>query len=389
MPGFEIIDDQEKRAVAEVFDRDGVLFRTGFDERRSHVFKVREFELAFAQRFGAGFAHAVSSGTAAVKVALKALGVRPGDEVITQCFTFVATVEAILECGAIPICTEINRTLNMDPDDLAKKITSRTKAIVPVHMLGASVPMAEVLEVALAKGIPVIEDAAQACGGRYRGRHLGTLGAAGAYSFDFGKALTTGEGGMVVTDDEQVYLRARAYSDHGHESHPTVPRGEDTRSAPGFNYRMMELQGAIGLVQLSKLEGAIKRQKENKARIKAALRQIASIRFRDFADEDGETGDTLVFFLESPQATAQVARELLAAGVRFRILPEALKWHYAGTWDHMLTGIEQYRGRPLNQEWKRSDALLRSAIAIPIFIKMDDAKVEWTIDRLARALRRF
>lgn len=387
MPGFEIIGDEERQAVNEVFERSAVLLRFGFDEARRQVFKVKEFETAFATRLGVRHAQAVTSGTAAVKVGLKALGVRPGDEVVTQCFTFVATAEAILECGAVPVFTEVNRTLNMDPEDLARKITPKTKAIIPVHMLGAAAPVAEILEIADRHSIPVLEDAAQACGGQYRGRPLGSWGRAGAFSFDFGKALTTGEGGMVVTDREPVYSSARAYSDHGHESNPAVPRGEDTRSAPGFNYRMMELQGAIGLVQLAKLDGAVKRQRENKARIKQALQGITAVRFREFADEKGETGDTLVLFLDDPKAASRAARDLLAEGLRFRILPEALTWHFAGTWEHMLPGIGRDRGKALAREWPLSEALLRRAIAIPIFIKMDDAKLQWTIDRLVKVLR--
>lgn len=194
---------------------------------------------------------------------------------------------------------------------------------------------------------------------------------------------------MVVTDDEQLYLRARAYSDHGHVSNPAFPRGEDTRSTPGFNYRMMELQGAIGLVQLSKLDLALKRQKENKAKIKKALSGIRSIQFREFADEEGETGDTLVFFLETPDAASRATRELFREGIRFKILPEALKWHFAGAWDPILPALEGCRGHAIDQGWKKSEELLRSAIAVPIFIKIDEAKFEWTIDRLVKVLRQF
>jgi len=287
MPGFELIDHQERLAVNEVFDNGGILFSVGFEGLRNGSYKVRDFEGAFSQKLGIKHAHAVTSGTAALKVGLKALGIGRGDEVITQCFTFVATVEAILECGAIPILTEINRTLSMDPDDLTIKLTPKTKAIIPVHMLGAACQMNEIVQIAKDRQIPVLEDTAQACGGKYREKFLGTLGKVGTFSFDFGKTLTTGEGGMVVTDDEQTYLRVRAYSDHGHENNPDLPRGEDTRRFPGFNHRMMELQGAIGLVQLGKLDFILKIQRENKRKIREALRDIQFIRFREFGDEGG------------------------------------------------------------------------------------------------------
>jgi len=386
MPGFELIDHEERRAVEEVFERGGVLFRRGFEPLRSNVYTVRAFELAFARAFGVKCAHAVTSGTAAIKVGLKALGIQPGDEVITQAFTFVATAEAILDCGAIPILTEIDETLTMDPEDLRAKLSPRTKAVIPVHMLGAPARLQEILCLAEAHGVPVLEDAAQACGGRYRGACLGTLGTLGTFSFDFGKTLTTGEGGMIVTNDAALYERARAYSDHGHDDNPTRPRGEDTRSTYGFNYRMMELQGAIGLVQLRKLDGALKRQQERKQRLKDALRDLPSVRFRPCADEAGETGEALVFFLPDPQTAQAVARELFKQGIRFRILPEALAWHFAGTWDHMLAGVTPYQGIPLHERWPNSERILRSAIALPILLKMDEPQLQSMIDTLRRVL---
>jgi len=225
MPGWEIIGEEERRAVNDVFDNGGVLFRHSFVAIRNNMYKVKDFEIAFAKHVGASYAHAVTSGSAALKVALKAIGVGPGDEVITQCHTFVATVEAIIECGATPVLTDVDYTLNMDPEDLKRKITPRTKAIIPVHMLGVAARMDVITEVAAQHGLLVLEDAAQACGGTYQGRHLGTIGNAGTFSFDHGKILTTGEGGMVVTSDEKLYLNARIYADHGHEDNPAVPRG--------------------------------------------------------------------------------------------------------------------------------------------------------------------
>jgi 8-amino-3,8-dideoxy-alpha-D-manno-octulosonate transaminase len=386
MPGYELIDERERRAVAEVFDNGGVLFRHGFDAMRNQTYKVRDFEQAFASKLRVQHALAVSSGTAAVKVALKAFGVGPGDEIITQCHTFVATVEAILECGATPAITEINRTLNMDPADLESRINRKTKAIIPVHMLGVPSQMDQILRIAAAHGIPVIEDTAQSLGGTYQGRYLGTLGTVGAFSFDHGKVLTTGEGGMIVTNDETLYRTARAYHDHGHDYNPAVPRGEDTRHLRGFNYRMMELQGAIGLVQLAKLDQALAAQRAHKKRIKEALRGCRSIRFRDIPDEEGDAGDCVVFFLETPHDAAVAARELKRRGIGFKNLPDALLWHFAGTWEHIFQDLEPYRGRPLADMWRKSDRILRSAIAVPIFIKMDERRITNTIEALQQVL---
>lgn len=168
------------------------------------MYKVREFEQAFAKYTGAAHAQAVTSGTAALKVALTALGIGIGDEVITQGFTFVATWEAILDVGAVPVFTEVDQTLNMDPTDLEKKITSKTRAIIPVHMLGAPARMKEIKEIADKYGIHILEDTAQATGARLNGQHLGTFGHFGTFSFDSVKTMTTGEGGMVITNDEEL-----------------------------------------------------------------------------------------------------------------------------------------------------------------------------------------
>ena len=167
MPGFEVIGEEEKNEVLSVFDT-GVLFRYEFGDQRNGVYKVREFENAFAQYTGASHALAVTSGSAALKVALLALGVGAGDEVIVPAFTFVASWEAILDAGAKPVMAEIDDSLCLDPEDLKKRITPRTKAVIAVHMLGS---MARIDKIVQAAGdLPVIEDTAQACGGTFNGK---------------------------------------------------------------------------------------------------------------------------------------------------------------------------------------------------------------------------
>jgi len=386
MPGYELIGKSERDAVNEVFDRGGILYRYGFDDARKQVFRVAEFEQAFARAFGARYAQAVTSGTAALKTALFALGIGPGDEVVTQCHTFVATVEAIMDLRATPVITEVDRTLNMDPADLRKKITERTKAIIPVHMLGAPARMDEIARIAGRGGIPILEDAAQAPGGEYRGRRIGTLGAAGAFSFDFGKVITTGEGGMVLTDDEKIYLKCREYADHGHEYNPALPRGDDSRSTWGFNFKMMELQGAIGLAQLRKLDGALARQRENKRRLKEGIADLPGIEFRELADPRGDIGDALVFLLPDAHAAGAFARMLREKGMGTKNLPDAVRWHFAGTWDHMLPKTKPYQGKNLMDCWPVSRDLLQRAIAIPIFIRMSDEQIAGAIGNIGECL---
>lgn len=335
MPGFEVFGEEEKREVLEVFDT-GVLFRYEFGPQRGDVWKVRQFEEAFARYTGSSYGQAVTSGTAALKVALAALGVGAGDEVITQGFTFVATWEAIFDVGAIPVFAEIDETLNMDPDDLEKKITDRTAAIIPVHMLGAPARVEEIVAIAGRHGIPVIEDTAQAAGGRLHGRHLGTFGACGTFSFDSVKTMTTGEGGMIITDKEELWRAMSEYQDHGHD-HAVNPggRGGEGRRFIGFNYRMMEIQGAIGLAQLAKLDSMITEQKKNKALLKEAVGKIPGVTFREILDEDGDSATFLAFMLPDRERAVQVNRVLRDNGAGAINFGENT-WHYYPQWEHLL-----------------------------------------------------
>lgn len=376
MPGFEVVGREERDAVNDVFDHaGGVLFRHGFEALRNGSFRVRDFEQAFAARLAAPHALAVTSGTAAVKVGLWALGVRPGDEVVTQSFTFVATVEAILELGATPVVTEVDATYGMDPADLERRITARTKAIVPVHMMGGAASLDGILAVARKHKVPVLEDTAQAVGGSYRGRALGTHGDVGTFSFDFGKALTTGEGGMVVFRDDSTHARGRAYHDHGHENNPKLPRGKDTRSFWGFNYRMMELQGAIGLAQLRKLDGLLERQRINYGVLERVVLAHPELEARRSGDPAGDTRDTLAFAAPDAPTALRIHEALAHENLGTKILPESFDWHFAGRWDHMF-------GRKAATGWPRSAALLERSVALPVMVHMDPHQPE----RLARAL---
>lgn len=337
MPGFEIFGDEEKQEVLQVLES-GVLFRYGFEGQRGQQWKVRQFEEAFARYTGAGHAQAVTSGTAALKVALAALGVGAGDEVITQGFTFVATWEAILDCGAVPVFTEIDHTLNMDPADLEKKISPKTRAIIPVHMMGAAARIEEIIAIADRHGIPVIEDTAQAAGARLHGRHLGTFGAIGTFSFDAVKTMTTGEGGMCITNDEALWQRMDQYHDHGHDHVPNPGgRGGEGRPFVGFNYRMMEIQGAIGLAQLAKLDGMVTAQQQNKKVLREAASALKGVQFREMADPAGDSATFLTFMLPDKARADVVAAVLRDAGAP-AIRWSENNWHYYPRWEHLLEG---------------------------------------------------
>lgn len=388
MPGFEVIGAEEKAAINEIFEKDhGILFAHGFDALRNNRFRVREFEKAFASRFECRHAQAVTSGSAALLVGLKALGIGPGDEVITQCFTFVATVEAILMLGAIPVITEIDGTFNMDPVDLEKQITARTRAIVPVHMAGVPARMTEIMRIARDRGIPVLEDNAQGIGTRVGGRYCGTIGDAGAFSLDFGKTITTGEGGMLLMNSEDVYREALAFHDHGHEYNPKLGRADDTRHSWGLNFRMSELNAAVGLEQLKKLDFIIESSCRNKQRVKDTIKDnLSALRFREIPEDAEENYDSLYVIFETAGLAARAVERLRVAGLGTKNVPDALRWHFAGTWEHMFSEVPAYRDA-FATAWPRSTDLLSRTVALPIMVRWDDAFLDGYLEKLLPALR--
>lgn len=371
MPGYEVIGAEEQAEVDDVFAHGGVLFRHGFDAMRGDCYKVRDFENAFADYMGIPNALAVTSGTSALRVALATLDLKPGDEVITQSFTFVATVEAIIEARAVPVCTEINDTLNMDPEDLLRRITPRTRAVIVVHMLGTPANLREISTICGDRGIVLIEDAAWGCGGSLDKRPLGTWGAIGTFSFDFAKTMTTGEGGMVVFQDHAQYELAKAWHDHGHENNPKVPRWEDTRSGSGFNYRMMELQGAVGLAQLRKLASVVAAQRTNSHRIIDGIRGIDGVMLREEPFGSSGTSDAVVFSVPTSSDALACRAALLERGVSTKILPEATTWHFAGTWSHMPELVASHGG-DLTSAFPISQQKLSCAVSLPVFVKMPE-----------------
>lgn len=244
MPGFEWIGAEEKAAVNKVLD-EGFIFRYNFDGVRNGVWMAREMEAALCQRMQVKHAHLVSSGTSALSTALAAMGVGAGDEVIVATFTFVASVEAVVAAGAIPVFADVDDTLCLSPAAVEKAITPRTKAINVVHMCGSMADMDGLLAVARQHGLLVLEDACQAIGGSYQGKPLGSIGDAGCFSFDSVKTITCGEGGGIITQRDDVYANAHMYSDHGHD-HIGNDRGAEGHPIMGLNYRLSDLNAAMG-----------------------------------------------------------------------------------------------------------------------------------------------
>ena len=383
MPGYELIGAEEQAEVDDIFQHGGVLFRHSFDAIRQDRWKVRDFERAFAKSLGVPHALAVTSGTAALRVALAVLDLQPGDEVITQSFTFVATVEAIIESGATPVCADIDGTLNLDPKSLAKLITPKTRAVIAVHMLGTPADLFAIDKICRDNKIVLLEDAAWGCGGSLDQRPLGTWGRMGTFSFDFAKTMTTGEGGMVVFQNEADYKAAAAWHDHGHENNPAVPRWEDTRASSGFNFRMTEMQGAVGLAQLKKLSAVVTAQRKNRDSMWATIKDLPGITPREAPAGSYETADALVFGVESGSTAKKCREALVEEGLSTKILPEAVTWHFAGTWTHMPELVARHGG-DLSTQFQDSRKRLERAVSLPVVVKMD----ETVPARLHKALKK-
>jgi 8-amino-3,8-dideoxy-alpha-D-manno-octulosonate transaminase len=334
-PGGNAIGVEEEQAVLEVL-RSKRLFR--YYGPQPGPSKVAQLEEAFAAHMGVTKAIAVTSGTAALMCGLAGIGIGPGDEVIVPAYTWIASASAIAMMGAIPILAEVDDTLTLDPTDVARKITPRTKAMMPVHMRGAPSRMDELVVLARERGLRVVEDVAQADGGSYQGRWLGSLGDAGCFSLQFNKIITCGEGGMVITSDEEVFKRAVMFHDTIGGLRNNIPSEEIML---GMNFRMPELTGAVALVQLGRLDGLIEAMLTRKQAIKAGMADAlarAGGHFRTITDVEGDTGIALIFFMPNADLADRVIRALRAEniGASGMYRPEQVDYHVYAHWGPIL-----------------------------------------------------
>lgn len=333
MPGFELFGDAERREVNEVLET-GIMFRYNHDEVRNNVWKTRDLEAEVRSFTGAKYAHAVSSGSTAVACALAAAGIGYGDKVICTPFTYLATIEAVLFAGALPVFAEVDETLCLSAEGIRKVLTPDTKAVMLVHMCGAAANMDEIMEVCREKNLILVEDAGQALGASYKGTHVGLFGNAGCYSFDFFKITTAGEGGVFVTNSEEAYKIAGSFSDHGHD-HIGSNRGMEQHPIIGFNYRLSELHAAIGLVQMRRIKEVIALNKRNKQIIKDILSEIDGITFRRMDDPEGDSGTFLNYFLPSQDRAQAAFDQFNSDGIGGNNYWYINMYHFINQWDHI------------------------------------------------------
>jgi 8-amino-3,8-dideoxy-alpha-D-manno-octulosonate transaminase len=395
MPGFELWSDAERKEVNDVLET-GILMRYGFDGPRKGVWKAKELEQQICSRFGSKYAHVLSSGTAALTTAMAALGIGAGDEVIMPCFTFVASFEAVLSVGAVPVMVDIDETLTLGTQAVRKAITPKTKCIMPVHMCGSMADMDALQAICKEHNLLLLEDACQSIGATYKGKSLGTIGDAGTFSFDFVKTMTCGEGGVVLTNNEDVYIKAEGYTDHGHD-HKGVDRGADLHPFLGYNFRISELHAAVGLAQIKRVDEFLAIQKKNHAALKNILSQVAEISFRQIPDAEGDSCTFLSWFLPTEESTRSVVNELKSQ----RILAGNFywydnNWHYIRKWDHLKNAVslnrlhdDQKTGllQLAQQDFSASDAVMSRCVSTSISLLWSEEQIKEKGDKIVGVVK--
>jgi 8-amino-3,8-dideoxy-alpha-D-manno-octulosonate transaminase len=396
MPGFELWSDAERKEVNDVLET-GILMRYGFDAPRKGVWKAKELEAALSNRFGTQYAQLTSSGTAALTTALAALGIGAGDEVIMPSFTFVASFEAVLSTGAIPVLVDVDETLTLNPHAVRKAISPRTKCIMPVHMCGSMADMDILVEICKEHSLLLLEDACQSIGASYHGKPIGSIGDAGTFSFDFVKTMTCGEGGAVLTNNRDIYIKCDGYTDHGHD-HNGADRGADLHPFLGYNFRISELHAAVGLAQIRRVDEFLAIQKSNHTALRAILAQVPDVRFRRIPDPAGDSCTFLSWFLPTEEITRAVVAELKSEGVlagNFYWYDN--NWHYIRKWDHLKTAstlhllTEEQRTALLhlqNQDFSASDAVMACCISTAISLVWSQEQVKEKGEKIISAIKK-
>ena len=396
MPGFEFFGAEEKKEVNDVLNT-GILMRYGFDGARQGIWKAQELEKEICNTFGSQYAHLTSSGTAALTTALAALGVGAGDEVIMPAFTFVASFEAVLSTGAVPVLVDVDDTLTLSPAAVKAAITPLTKCIMPVHMCGSMADMDALKQICAEHNLLLLEDACQSIGGTYKGQKLGTIGDAGTFSFDFVKTITCAEGGVVMTNNKDTHTKCDGYTDHGHD-HLGVDRGADLHPFIGYNFRISELHAAVGLAQIRKLDTFLAIQKKNHQKIKEILSTVPEISFRRLPDEAGDSCSFVSWFLPTEELTRAFVTEMKAQG----IMPGNFywydnNWHYIKKWDHLkrakslfhLSLDQQLHLMNLDkQDFSASDAVMSRCISTAISLLWTDDQIEAKANKMVEVIKK-
>ena len=395
MPGFELFGEQEKKEVQDVLDS-GVLMRYGFDGMRNDHWKAKELEAAITARMQTKYTQLVSSGTAALTIALASAGIGAGDEVIIPTFTFVASFESILAIGAVPILVDVDDTLTLDPLVVAQAITKNTKVVMPVHMCGSMANLRALKTLCDKHGLLLLEDACQAIGGSYEGKPLGSYGDLGCFSFDYVKTITCGEGGALITNNGKYYKNADHYSDHGHD-HLGKDRGAESHPFLGYNYRISELNAAVGLAQIRRLDDFLAIQERNYSILRNALEPIDGIRFRKVPEGGIENYSFLSFFLPNKEKAKASQEALSEAGIDGCFYWFDNNWHYYRKWEHLMNlkslgklpqEVKDRMPDYSKADFSKSDHWIGRTISCLIKLGWSESEVQERANKMAAVLRK-
>ncbi len=398
-PGGLRIDQEEEAEVLDVLRKKRLFRYYGPYEGPS---KVAELESAFAAYMGTKHALAVTSGTAALICSLAGLGIGAGMEVIVPAYTWIATASAVVAVGAVPVMAEVDDSLTLDPDDFERKITPYTRAVIPVHMRGGPCKIDQIVAIARKHNLMVLEDTAQADGASFRGQRLGTFGDAGAFSLQFNKIITSGEGGMVITNQEAVHLRTVMYHDviGGLRNH--IP---EEQILPGINFRMPELLAAVALVQLRRLNGILTDMRARKQMIKESVASVArnkGVQFRRLNDPEGDAALTVIFFVPETGLAKPVAQALGAEGVPAGVMysPEDVDYHVYRHWTPIMNQRAwtseggPWKNHPRKVEYRpdmcpRTLELLGRAVQIDVSPDLTNSQVEEIAEALIKVFTKL
>jgi 8-amino-3,8-dideoxy-alpha-D-manno-octulosonate transaminase len=379
-PGGMEVGQEELEALRRVIESKNLFRYYGVGEGPDEVLS---FEREFAEHMGSKHALCVNAGSSALICALIGAGVGEGDEVIVPAYTWNATPNAVLASRALPVLAEVDESLTLDPADVERRITPRTRAILPVHMRGAPAAMDELAALAKKHDLALIEDVCQAAGATYRGRRLGTFGDAGAFSLQFNKIITTGEGGVLITDRDDLLDLALDV----HDCANSVRRGVGLPKFAGYNFRASELTGAMARVQLSRLDGLLQRMRANHARLSAEINGLPGLALRRANCDDGDAGIALIAFADNAACAAEAAAALNAEGVlAMRIYdPDTPDLHIYPFWAPVLAAIEA-DGRPA-PDCPRTLELVERSIHIdvsPLCEEQDLDEIAFAFEKVAK-----
>jgi dTDP-4-amino-4,6-dideoxygalactose transaminase len=379
-PGGMEVGREEIEALTRVIESKNLFRYYGVGDGPDEVLS---FEREFAEHMGAKHALCVNAGSSALICGLIGAGVGEGDEVIVPAYTWNATPNSVLASRAIPVLAEVDESLTLDPEDVERRITPQTRAILPVHMRGAPAAMDALVEIAKKHGLVLIEDVCQAAGATYRGRRLGTFGDAGAFSLQFNKIITTGEGGVLITDRDDLLELALDV----HDCANSVRRGVGLPKFAGYNFRASELTGAIARVQLTRLDGLLERMRANHSRLSTEINGLPGLTLRRPNDEDGDAGIALIAFADdSARATEAVAalnaEGVLAMQIYSTTTPDLHVYPY---WAPVLAALEGAGAAP--PDCPRTLDLLERAIHVdvsPLCEEQDLDEIAFAFEKVAK-----